>query len=137
MLRWFVTKEIFQAQNVDIRESPLHGLGVFARESFRPGDIIETAPVILLDSSERDQLRATKLFGYYFLVENDATPVALGLGYSSLYNHAYSANTTYTVLLKDGLIVIKACKDIHAGEELTLNYNGTPDDVTPVYFPPE
>lgn len=137
MLRWFVTKEIFQAQQVEIRNSPLHGLGVFARESFRSGDIIETAPVILLDSAERDRLKATRLFGYYFLVNNKATPVALGLGYSSLYNHAYSANATYSILLKDVLIVIKACKEIHAGEELTLNYNGTPGDVTPVYFPPE
>lgn len=98
---------------------------------------METAPVILLQKEERDFLQGTSLFNYYFLIADKTTSVALCLGYSSLYNHAYSANALYSISLKEKTITIKACKNINIGDEITLNYNGSPNDATAVYFAPE
>ncbi|MGG9960536.1 SET domain-containing protein-lysine N-methyltransferase [Ferruginibacter sp. SUN106] len=137
MLHWFTKNKIRQPQGIAVQQSPLHGRGVFACKYFKPGAVIETAPVILLEKAERDFLQGTTLFSYYFVVADEKTPVALGLGYSSLYNHAYNANAVYSISLQGAAIIIKACKTIHAGDEITLNYNGSPDDTTPVYFPPE
>jgi uncharacterized protein len=135
MLRLFSKDKLYQSQNIIIKESVLHGKGVFANKKFKAGAVIETAPVILLQKAERDFLQTTSLFSYYFLVADENTSVALGLGYSSLYNHAYKANAVYSISLKEKTIQIKACKNINPGDEITLNYNGTPDDENPVYFP--
>jgi len=133
---WFTQKAIVQPDDIAIKQSPLHGRGVFACKTFNPGAVIETAPVILMEQDDKDFLQATVLFSYYFVVGDKKFPVALGLGYSSLYNHAAHANAVYSISLKEAAITIKACKPIMPGDEITLNYNGSPDDTTAVYFPP-
>ncbi len=129
----FRNERLYQRNGVEIKQFPPHGHGVYAQKEFRPGAVIEISPLILLASAEREYLQCTSLFRYYFLVGNKETPVALGLGYSSLYNHAGKANGDYSVSLENASITIKACKAIRPGDEITLNYNGSPDDVSPVY----
>ena len=128
-------RRTYQPEDIVVQDSPIHGRGVFANRSFKAGELIEIAPLILLDSPERELLQTTKLFHYYFLIGDPQFPVALGLGYSSLYNHAGKSNAQYSVSLKDSALLIRACKPIAAGDEITLNYNGSPDDETPVQFP--
>jgi hypothetical protein len=132
----FFKKEIYLPDGIEIKQSTLHQRGVFALKAFEPGAVIETAPVILLKKTDKEFLQSTTLFHYYFLVNNQQVPVVLGLGYSSLYNHAYKANAVYGISLKDATLKITACKPIQPGDEITLNYNGNSDDETPVYFPP-
>lgn len=132
----FGKKTFTETSGIEVKESLLHDRGVFATVQFNPGDIIEEAPIILLQQHERELLQTTSLFGYYFLIGNEDTPVVLGLGNSSLYNHNCPANAVYTISLKTKSIIIKANKTISPEEEITLNYNGNPDDDTPVYFPP-
>lgn len=115
----------------------MHGQGVFARKGFRPGDIIEISPVVLLSQQERELLRHTLLFGYYFVVDHAEYAIAVGLGAASMFNHGYAANAGYTICTEDQGITVRACKVIRKGEEIMLNYNGRADDHTPVYFPPE
>jgi uncharacterized protein len=131
----FRNQRVYQRNGVEIKQFPPRGHGVFAQKEFRPGATIEISPLILLAAAEREYLQCTSLFRYYFLVGNKETPVALGLGYSSLYNHAGKANGAYSVSLEKASITIKACKLIRPGDEITLNYNGSPDDATPVYLP--
>jgi hypothetical protein len=136
-LQLFKKNILLQPTGIEIKPSTLHGRGVFASTIFKSGAVIETAPVIIMQQTDKDFLQATTLFNYYFVIGDKNFPVALGLGYSSLYNHSYTANAVYSVSLKDETITIKACKAIQAGDEITLNYNGSPNDATPVYFAPE
>lgn len=137
MLQLFSQHKIFQPAGIEIRQSPIHGRGVFACRKFTSGAVIETAPLILLAAADKIFLQNTSLFSYYFLIDDAATPAALGLGYSSIYNHSYTANAVYSISLKNTVLIIKACKTILPGDEITLNYNGKPDDASPVYFPDE
>ena len=130
---WF-QKKIYHPEKIEVKESNLHGRGVFSLQSFSKGETIEKAPAILLNAAEKEHLQTTSLFRYYFLVPNDKTSVALGLGYSSLYNHSIPANAEYSMDIKKRIIIIKAAQPIKEGEEITLNYNGTPNDTSPVYF---
>ncbi|MBL7725112.1 MAG: SET domain-containing protein-lysine N-methyltransferase [Chitinophagaceae bacterium] len=136
MFNPFKQKEILQPDGIEIRQSLIDDRGVFTTRIFKPGAVIETAPVILLDRQERELLQTTFLFNYYFLLANETTPVALGLGYSSLYNHSYNANAVYTISLNNRSLIVNANKMIHPGDEITFNYNGKADDDTPVYFQP-
>lgn len=137
MLDLFTKNKIIQPAGIEIKQSGIHGRGVFACQKFNCGAVIETAPLILLAAADKEFLQTTSLFSYYFLLNNTATPAALGLGYSSIYNHSYAANAVYSISLKKAALIIKACKTILPGDEITLNYNGRPDDSTPVYFEPE
>jgi len=135
MFHLLKNRDIYQPYGIEIKESLLHGQGVFACKQFKKGAIIETAPVIILEQNDKDCLQTTALFHYYFVVNDKKVPVVLGLGYSSLYNHSGKANAIYSISLKNASLTIKASKTIDSGEEITLNYNGNLNDETPVYFP--
>jgi len=128
-------KKIGQPQDIEVKESPLHGRGVFTKSKIRKGSLIEEAPVIFLTNDEKETLRFTKLFHYYFLLGNSEKPVAFGFGYASFYNHSPAANAFYTFSSKKNVLNIYACRTIEAGCEVTINYNGKPDDQGEVYFP--
>lgn len=128
-------RNIEQPQHIEVKESPLHGRGVFAKSKIRKGSLIERAPVIFLSNDEKETLRFTKLFHYYFLLGNAEKQAAFGFGYASFYNHSSAANVFYTFSLKRNTLNIYAYQTIEAGCELTINYNGKPDDKSEVYFP--
>ena len=130
----FQRKRNYKALQLEVGPSLIEGRGVFAKIDFKPGQLIEEAPVIAMDDREKDLLRNSSLHSYYFLVNNSSTCIVMGLGYSSLYNHADNANAVYSVDLSCLTISIKARKRIAAGEEITINYNGKPHDLSPVYF---
>jgi len=131
---FFKRKRNYKALQLEVGASHIHGTGVFAKTHFKPGQLIEVAPVIPMDDREKDLLRNSSLHSYYFLVNSKAVSVVVGLGYTSLYNHASRANARYSINLSELSISIIACKSISTGEEITINYNGSPDDMSPVYF---
>ena len=130
----FQRKRNYKALQLGVGRSSIDGVGVFAKRDFKRGELIEEAPVIAMDEREKDLLRNCSLHSYYFLVNSSKTSIVMGLGYSSLYNHAGNANAVYSINLNHLTISISACKRISAGEEVTINYNGRPDDLSPVNF---
>jgi len=59
---------------------------------------------------------------------------AIALGYISIYNHSYSPNAQLEQMLDELMMEIIAIKDIHTGEEITINYNGDPEKQDPLWF---
>ncbi|MFT3933723.1 MAG: SET domain-containing protein-lysine N-methyltransferase [Chitinophagaceae bacterium] len=133
----FFNRSVYQPIDIIVKESSLHGRGVFARKHIGRGMLIEEAPAVFLSDEEKEQLRHSGLFNYYFLVNNATHPAVFGFGCSSFYNHSSQANAFYTFSPKKNIIRFYACKKIVAGEEITINYNGQPNDDRPVYFPVE
>ena len=131
----FGNKKIVQPGQVLIQPSRLHGLGVFAKESFRAGRVIEEAPAVFLSADEKEQLKHSRLFQYYFLVNDTRYPAAFGFGYSAFYNHSNTANAVFSFSRRKKIIVFRTARRIESGEEITINYNGSPMDPSPVYFP--
>lgn len=129
------SKNIYQPQHIEVKESSLHGRGVFARKKILKGSLIEQAPLIFLSDDEKITLRFTQLFQYYFLLGNLETPAAFSFGYASFYNHSSEANAFYTFSRKNNVINIYAYKAIAPDSEITINYNGKPGDRREVYFP--
>jgi SET domain-containing protein len=117
---------------VEVRRIKGKGRGVFARRAIREGEVIERVPVLVLKREEiRDSDGWTGLAEYCFLWGEKT--VALALGYGSLYNHSFEPNARYDDL--GGQVKLyTAIRAIEAGDEITINYNGEPDDRSPVGF---
>lgn len=119
-----------------ITSSDLGGRGVFTAVPIEAGEIIEICPVIVMKTGDLEWLDKTTLYDYYFLWEpdEDTKTCAVALGYGSLYNHDCPSNADYEMDFENGTIDIRSVRDIEAGEEITINYNGEPGDPTPPWF---
>ncbi len=115
-----------------IAQTDSKGRGVFTADPLQMGTIVEIAPVIVLKASDRALLDQTLLHDYIFEWENEKCCMALG--YVPIYNHAPTSNCDYEMDFEHAIIRIKTVCDIHAGEELTINYNGEWNDPKPVWF---
>jgi SET domain-containing protein len=108
------------------------GRGVFTMEDIKADTIIEIAPVIVMTANERKILDQTILHDYIFEWEEEKCCMALG--YVPIYNHSYRSNCEYEMDYDLQEINIRAVKDIKAGEELFINYNGDWDNDKPLWF---
>ncbi len=106
------------------------GRGVYATQGYRQGEIVHRVPVIVVPIKE---IPDTHTLAFY-VFEWTKTEYALPLGNGMLFNHSYAPNLIYLPSLEDRTMRYRALRDIGEGEELTINYNGTPDDQTPVQF---
>lgn len=110
------------------------GRGVFANKRFQKGDIIERCPVIVVPEEQDHLLHDTVLYNYTYGWGEDLRDAAIALGFGSLYNHAYHPNAFYKRVPEDTMLVYVALRDIEEGEEITVNYNGSPNDPSPLWF---
>lgn len=117
---------------IEVRTVRGKGRGVFATRPISEGEVIERVPVLLIEAEElRNPDGWIGLASYCFLW--DTGRYALALGYGSLYNHSYRPNARYDDAGRMTK-VFTALRYIAAGEEITINYNGDPDDRSPVGF---
>ena len=118
---------------IEVRRSPGRGRGVFARKFVPAGTIIERVPMIVFPEKELETDEGFSAMYHYCFAWSKGL-VAIALGYGSLYNHSYSPNARYDDVAQRTK-VFTAIKDIQAGEEITISYNGEPDDLSPLEFP--
>jgi len=126
---YHIHPEIFPAETTN------KGLGVFTRADLAADTIIESSSVLVMDPDARPLLDKTRLHDYIFEWNPDGQNLCcVALGYLSLYNHSYQSNCEYFMDYDHDIMQIKTCRDIPAGTELCINYNGDWDDPKPVWF---
>jgi uncharacterized protein len=120
--------------NVSIEKTTNRGRGVFARRAIRKGELIERSAVIVVPRQEWATMEQTILSNYVFDWGENEEDAAIALGYVSIYNHSYTPNAELTELLDDAIIEVSALRDIAEGDEILVNYNGSPDDRDTLWF---
>jgi uncharacterized protein len=110
------------------------GRGVYTSVPIPAGTLIELSPVIVMSEKDRLLLDQTLLHDYIFEWGKDLDQCAMALGLVSVYNHSYKANCQYGMYYNKQAISIITVRNIKAGEELFINYNGTWDDEKKVWF---
>jgi uncharacterized protein len=118
---------------IEIRRIPGKGRGVFALRNFSVGDIIESAPAMAFTPKERKLLEKTAMNSYIYPWRSTRS-AAVVFGYGSIYNHSYDPNADWKQNFKTTSMIYRAVKPIKAGDEITVNYNGEPDDMTPIHW---
>ncbi|MBP6181881.1 SET domain-containing protein-lysine N-methyltransferase [Flavobacterium sp.] len=117
----FVTKPNI---NIYVAISSIHGRGVFAQQSIKPGTVIEECPIIKMKLQEMT-VRKQMLLNYYaFMIDEQHEYTGIALGYGSLYNHANNCNATYYYNKEKELMIFEAIQPIAENQEITINYLG-------------
>ena len=106
----------------EVRRIPHKGRGVFAARSYRPGEVIERAPVVEIDVKHWPAISRTVLGDHVF--EWGKKRMALSLGYGSLYNHSHDPNAHGEPKIRERVIEFTAARKIERGEEITIDYRG-------------
>jgi hypothetical protein len=101
---------------------------------FAQGAVIECAPVQVVGRHELPDLESTSIAGHVLLWGEDNQDWAIAFGYATLYNHSYQPAAYCIKRLHDSSLMMVALRDIAAGEEITVNYNGDPEDWSAVGF---
>lgn len=92
------------------------GHGVFTKTAIANQTFVEMAPAILfMPDGKADE----NLMNYVIAWEGK---LAVGLGWTMLYNHSDENNCVFSTNYENKLIAIVAIRDIDAGEQLTVNY---------------
>lgn len=118
--------------SIEVKRIPRKGRGVFARKRIAAGTVFEQVPVIVIPADEVLESTEDAVLADYVFDWGKGT-VALALGFGSLYNHSFDPNARYDDEGQQAKI-FTALRDIEPGEEITINYNGHEDDLTPVGF---
>jgi SET domain-containing protein len=107
---------------IEVKSSPIHGLGVFATEKILKDEIIETCYSIFfkIDLGLNDDI----LLKYRFSYPCGVKPLkyAIPLGYGCIYNHSDNNNATWTCNSDNGIYYFIALRDIEIGEEICTSY---------------
>lgn len=101
-----------------------------AARDIKEGELIESCPVIFIPIHELVHYEKTILtnYDYDWNEENGA----FVLGYCILTNHSYSSNAIFKRNYETKRMEYYAVKNIKKDEEILINYNGEPNDTTPL-----
>ena len=117
-----------------IAPSDKGGRGVYTTNNIPAGTVVEISPVLPLPQKDRKIIEGTKLFHYIFEWGTSRRLACVAFGYISMYNHSFKPNCEYEMDYEAETMSVKTLKAIKKGEELTFNYNGVPDDQSPLWF---
>ncbi|HEY5371551.1 MAG TPA: SET domain-containing protein [Hanamia sp.] len=124
-------------ESLFIKKAKGKGRGVFTRKNIPADTVIEESPVIVMSAEDRILLDKTLLHDYIFEWGADNKACCMALGFISIYNHSYQSNCEYFMDFGAHDIHVKTVRDIAAGEEITINYNGDWNDEKRVWFEAE
>lgn len=102
-----------------------------ALKDFGAGEVIERCPVLILTPKERKYCEKT-ILNHYIYPWKSMQGAAMVLGFGSIYNHSFNPNADWKQNFRDKTMVYRAIRPIKKGEEITVNYNGEPDDNSPI-----
>jgi len=116
--------EIERSEKIQVRESLIHGLGVFAIEEIQIGELIEECPVLFLPT-KKGELNYTLIdYTYQWPKSFEWVNHVIALGYGSLYNHSEKPNADWESDTDKQTFRFVATRKISKGDEITIFYGG-------------
>ena len=122
------------SESVYVIKTSGKGRGVYTRATLEKNTLVEVAPVIVMSGKDRLLLDQTLLHDYIFEWGENRQQCCMALGYIPLYNHSYQSNCEYEMNFRKQTILVRTVREVRAGEELSINYNGSWDNDKKVWF---
>lgn len=106
---------------VEVRESAVHGRGVFALRAITAGTVVDECPLMFLNDG--DTPVGGTLMDYVFDAGNEGSWLALGI--TSLMNHHDQPNAAVELDADAQWLTVRAVTDIDADDEVFIDYGPT------------
>lgn len=118
-----MTLNIHPPQKIYVKNSPVHGLGVFASEKINKDEIFEVCPILSLPMKfgETSHLFIDYRFNWPSGT-SDWEEQVISLGFGSLYNHSESPNSYWFSDNETRTFKFVASCDIEPEEEIFVWY---------------
>jgi tRNA-specific adenosine deaminase 3 len=107
----------------DVRVVQGKGRGVFAKQAYTRGALVESAHCIYFPKEQAAVANATELNNYTFLLRDGG--LLLALSHGSLFNHSDPPNLDYRIDVANRIIRYYAVADVCAGDELSIFYGSS------------
>jgi SET domain-containing protein len=118
-----MTSHIYPPQKIYVKNSPVHGLGVFASEKINKDEIFEVCPILSLPMKFGE---VSPLFIDYRFNwpsgTSDWKEQVISLGFGSLYNHSESPNAYWYSDNETRTFKFASSRDIEPEEEIFVWY---------------
>jgi len=106
---------------IEVQDSPLHGLGVFACVDFAKDSVIERCFYLVIDDDDLQEIN--RLNDYLFTSPDVKSDYLCVLGCGMIYNHGTPPNAEWQIADDDNrFIEFTALQDIRAGDEILHDY---------------
>ena len=107
-------------KKIQVKDSSIHGHGVFAISAIPNGETIERCTYLVIDDD--DLKEANRLNDYLFNSPGADGDYLLIMGHGMLYNHDDKANAAWEIDDDNRFVRFYATRDIAAGEEILHDY---------------
>lgn len=114
--------KIQKHNKIEVRKSPVHGLGVFATDKISKGELIEECPLIFLNTKKGETNYCLIDYTFVWPKGSEWTNHVITLGYGALYNHSNDPNATWENNLENTTFNFVAIRDIEKDEEIFTFY---------------
>ena len=114
--------ELKVATKVEVKESPIHGMGVFAIEEIKAGEVIEECHLISLPFKPGEQSFFLYDYKFNYPAEGEVEEYVLPLGNGCIYNQSDDNNAYWKTHPLHKAFQFIAIKDIKVGEEICTYY---------------
>ena len=110
---------------IEVKQSPIHGWGVFATEDIEKGELIEECPLVFLPTPRGETNYCLVDYTFVWPKSDDWTNFVVALGYGSVYNHSDTPNATWEDNLENKTFKFIATQYIKKGDEIFTYYGGS------------
>lgn len=116
------TINIFISPKIEVRNSPIQGKGVFAKEDINKGEIIEICHFIVLEQKFNELDKKLQEYVYAWPKVQFGAKSAVVWGYGSIYNHSRNNSADWETDEINNIFKFFSIKDIKKNEEICINY---------------
>ena len=110
------------AKKIEIKSSPGKGMGVFATEPIKEGEVIEECHLVKLPTKKWEKSTLFIDYRFCYPMGDNWLEYVLPLGYGCIYNHDNNNNAMWRNHPTERAFQFYAVKDIEVGEEICTNY---------------
>jgi SET domain-containing protein len=110
---------------IQVRKSPIHGWGVFAKDKIYENEVLEECPFLILPINKGESSSLFIDYRFNYPQDKEWYHQVMVLGYGSLYNHSNQPNASWSTDEIRNVFVFKSTKDIEKNQEILVYYGGT------------
>jgi len=112
---------LITSHKIEVRNSPVHGRGVFANQDIEENVVVEESH--LIDSGIRiESVKPSDVMNNYFWGTTDGERYLISLGLASVFNSSHKPNLKFEYIVDENLYRFTTKRFINRNEELFIDY---------------